>query len=247
MKTTHVANYNEKFLKSVVLYADAVTNLLYYSADKLPKNLVPKLELKNLFDKGLVHIDNGSGVFVPIKLVKNTTTNEYNVMIYDGTATATYSSEDNFVYTLHPTYTASTRVIVIPNQTGVSYFLDGGSVPLTPGNQTALAVGKDSATVTAAAQEGYALDPESVLEWVFDIRKEVAPTAASFAEATGIITIPNKTGCVYKIDGVVTDAGATDPIEPNTSVEVAVEPDAGYKLKEGATTSWTFEWTGTEA
>ena len=242
MRNEVYANYHEKFVKNTIIYASLDTNLLYFSKNMTPKDLVSKKELKNLFEKGLI-IDDGRNLYKPVKLSKNPETNEYNVVVYDETEAHVFSSEDGEVFPLSPTYKADTRVITIPDQDGVLYFKDSSETALDPGAQTALEIGVESVTITAKPDEGYVFDPESTLVWIIDARIEVEPTAVTFDESTGIITIPSKTGCIYKMDGLVVQSGQQEPIAKDTEVVVTVEADLGYKLKENSTISWTFSWS----
>jgi hypothetical protein len=242
MRNEVYASYHEKFVKNTIIYASLDTNLLYFSKDMTPKDLVSKKELKNLFEKGLI-IDDGRNLYKPVKLSKNPETNEYNVIVYDETQAYVFSSEDSEVFPLSPTYNADTRVITIPDQDGVLYFKGSSDTALDAGDQTALAVGVESVTITAKPDEGYTFDPESVLVWEIDTRIEVTPAAATFNNSTGVITIPSKTGCIYKIDGSIVESGTQEPIDKDVDVVVTVEADIGYKLKENSTISWTFSWS----
>jgi hypothetical protein len=84
MRNEVYASYHEKFVKNTIIYASLDTNLLYFSKDMTPKDLVSKKELKNLFEKGLI-IDDGRNLYKPVKLSKNPETNEYDVIVYDET------------------------------------------------------------------------------------------------------------------------------------------------------------------
>lgn len=239
------SNYDERFVKNTILYASSVTNLLYHSQglDMVPKNLVNKKELKNLFEKGVL-INLLGNLYTPIKLFKNQETNENNIVILNEEATASvFSSYDNELYPLSPTYNADTRVITIPDQDGVLYFKGSSETALVPGIQTALAIGVESVTITAKPDEGYVFDPESTLVWIIDTRIEVEPTAVTFNDSTGVITIPSKTGCVYKMDGVEVEAGPQAPIAKDTPVIVTVEAVLGYVIDQDSTVEWTFEWS----
>jgi hypothetical protein len=242
MRNEVYASYHEKFVKNTIIYASLDTNLLYFSKDMTPKDLVSKKELKNLFEKGLM-IDDGRNLYKPVKLSKNPETNEYNVVVYDETEAHVFSSEDAEVFPLSPTYKADTRVITIPDQDGVLYFKGSSDTALVPGVQTALAIGVESVIITAKPDEDYIFDPESVLVWEIDTRIEVTPAAATFNDSTGVITIPSETGCIYKIDDLDAQSGLQDPIAKDTEVVVTVEADLGYKLKENSTISWTFSWS----
>jgi len=245
MRNEVYASYHEKFVKNTIIYASLDTNLLYFSKDMTPKDLVSKKELKNLFEKGLI-IDDGRNLYKPVKLSKNPETNEYNVIVYDETEAHVFSSEDSEVFPLSPTYNEGTRVITIPDQDGVLYFKDSSEIALVPGNQTALEIGVENVTITAKPDEGYVFDPESTLVWIIDVRIEVEPTAVTFDASTGIITIPSKTGCVYKINGLVVQSGPQEPIDKDTEVVVTVVAEQGYKLDKDSTVEWTFEWTDIE-
>lgn len=242
MKNEIYASYNEKFLKNTIIYASLDTNLLYFTKDMDPKDLVSKNELKNLFEKGVI-IDDGQNLYKPVKLSKNSDTNEYEVVVYDETEAHVFSSEDSEVFPLSPSYNAETRVITIPDQDGVLYFKDSSDTALVPGDQTALEIGVENVTITAKPDEGYVFDPESTLVWTIDVRIEVEPTAVTFDDSTGVITIPSKTGCIYKIDGLVVQSGPQEPIAKDTEVVVTVVADQGYKLDENSTVEWTFEWS----
>lgn len=242
MRNEVYASYHEKFVKNTIIYASLDTNLLYFSKDMTPKDLVSKKELKNLFEKGLL-IDDGRNLYRPIKLSKNQATNEYNVVVYDETQAYVFSSEDSEVFPLTPTYNAGTRVITIPDQDGVLYFKGSSERALVPGAQTALAIGVESFTIIAKPEEGYVFDPEAVLVWEIDTRIKVEPTAATFDNSTGIITIPSKTGCIYKIGDTALVAGQQDPIAKDTDVVVTVVADQGYVFAIGSTVTWTFKWS----
>lgn len=236
------ANYSEKFVKNVILFAEEDNGPLYFSEDALPENRVSKSELSNLFKKGLL-VNFNDVLYSPIKLFKNTISNEYNIVIFDGTTSYTFTSEDNELYPLSPTYNPTTRVLTIPDQEGVLYFKDSETVAMNPGNQTALIIGPENVTITAKPDEGYVFDPEAILVWVFDTLSEVEPMSPTFNDGTGVITIPSKTGCVYKIDGSIVESGTQEPIDKDVDVVVTVEADLGYKLKENSTISWTFSWS----
>lgn len=246
MRNEVYASYHEKFVKNTIIYASLDTNLLYFSKDMTPKDLVSKKELKNLFEKGLI-IDDGRNLYKPVKLSKNPATNEYNVVVYNENEAYVFSSEDSEVFPLTPTYNAVTRVITIPDQDGVLYFKGSSETALVPGDQTALVIGVESVTITAKPDEGYIFDPEAVvLVWEFDTRIEVEPTAATFDNSTGIITIPLKIGCIYKTGDSVLAAGPQAPIAKDIEVVVTVVADQGYKLDATSTVEWTFEWTDIE-
>ena len=242
MRNEVYANYHEKFVKNTIIYASLDTNLLYFSKDMTPKDLVSKKELKNLFEKGLM-IDDGRNLYKPVKLSKNPETNEYNVVVYDETQSYVFSSEDGEVFPLSPTYNETTRVITIPDQDGVLYFKGSSETALVPGAQTALAIGVESVTITAKPDEGYIFDPESVFVWEIDTRIEVTPAVPTFNDSTGVITIPSETGCIYKIGDLVVQSGPQEPITKDVEVIVTATPDEGYKFSTESVTQWTFIWS----
>jgi len=68
----------------------------------------------------------------------------------------------------------------------------------------------------------------------------VAPTAPTFVDSTGVITIPTKAGVLYFIDGLPVSAGAQDAIDEGASVEVTASADEDYYFAANTTASWTF-------
>ena len=68
----------------------------------------------------------------------------------------------------------------------------------------------------------------------------VTPGVPTFVPATGVVTIPNTTGVVYKMDGVVKSAGAQTAIAAGTTVEVTAEPAATYYFPHNTDTDWEF-------
>lgn len=80
--------------------------------------------------------------------------------------------------------------------------------------------------------------PEEVLEIVGGSLTEVTPEAVTFDAPSDTVTIPSKTGVVYKIGGVPVSAGDRVITQPTT---VVAEPAIGYKFPSGTTTSWTFD------
>ena len=68
----------------------------------------------------------------------------------------------------------------------------------------------------------------------------VSPTVPTFVEATGIVTIPSKTGVVYKIAGLVVSAGPQSAIAKGEAVVVTAEPDTGYYFPHNTLDNWEF-------
>lgn len=64
----------------------------------------------------------------------------------------------------------------------------------------------------------------------------------SFVPATGVVTIPNKTGVTYRNadTGVALTPGAQDAIAAGTTVEIEVEANNGYTLPYNLDTDWEF-------
>lgn len=70
----------------------------------------------------------------------------------------------------------------------------------------------------------------------------VTPTAPSFVKSTGVVTIPTKTGVVYKDDaGATLTAGAQDALAAGDSLIVVAEPASGYYFSDNASNTWTFK------
>jgi hypothetical protein len=70
----------------------------------------------------------------------------------------------------------------------------------------------------------------------------VTPTVPTFDKSTGIVTVPTKTGVVYKNDsGTTLTAGAQTAITAGNSLTVIATPTSGYYFSTaGSTTQWTF-------
>jgi hypothetical protein len=68
----------------------------------------------------------------------------------------------------------------------------------------------------------------------------VSPTVPTFVPSTGVITIPTKTGVVYKVGGVITVGGAMAAMAGGVSATVTAEPDTAYYFAHNIDTDWTF-------
>lgn len=69
----------------------------------------------------------------------------------------------------------------------------------------------------------------------------VAPTTPTFVSSTGVVTIPTKTGVVYKNAGGTTlTAGAQTALAAGTSATVYAFATSGYYFANTASDSWTF-------
>jgi hypothetical protein len=70
----------------------------------------------------------------------------------------------------------------------------------------------------------------------------VNPTVPTFNTTTGVLTVPNQTGVVYRnadTDAVFT-AGNQPAVAAGTSVSVDADPDNGYYFPGNIVTDWTF-------
>ena len=125
--------------------------------------------------------------------------------------------------------------VTIPETQGVSYLL-GGS-PVSAGVYPALG----TVTVEASPQAGYTLVGDATWTRVFSsARTVVAAAPPGFTDVDGAeqdqVTIPSRTGVVYRLNGVARAAG-TYLGEGTATVEAVAASDA-YQLT--GTTSWTF-------
>jgi len=70
----------------------------------------------------------------------------------------------------------------------------------------------------------------------------VVPTTPSFVEATGVVTIPTKTGVVYKNKdtNATLTAGAQTALAVGASLNVLAVPASGYYFSDNASDEWTF-------
>ena len=68
----------------------------------------------------------------------------------------------------------------------------------------------------------------------------VTPVAPTFVSSTGVLTIPSKTGVAYYVDGVITSAGAQDPIANGVVVEIVAKPATGYYFPHNFDADWEF-------
>ena len=82
--------------------------------------------------------------------------------------------------------------------------------------------------------------PKSALVFIRDEGIEVVPTEPTFNDATGVVTIPSKTGVQYFADGEPVSAGAMDPIEPGETVTITAEPKEGYYFPHNTLATWEF-------
>ena len=71
----------------------------------------------------------------------------------------------------------------------------------------------------------------------------VTPSAPSFDTETNMIEIPSVTGVIYYIN----DDVATGVVQIEETTEVEAVPAEGYYFNNGATRSWTFTYTETQA
>lgn len=82
--------------------------------------------------------------------------------------------------------------------------------------------------------------PKSALVFIRDEGIEVEPTEPTFNDATGVVTIPSKTGVQYFADGEPVSGGAMDPIEKGATVTITAEPKEGYYFPHNTLATWEF-------
>lgn len=68
------------------------------------------------------------------------------------------------------------------------------------------------------------------------------PTAPTFNESTGVVTIPTVTGVTYKnqTSGATLSAGAQTALDPGASLSVVATPNTGYYFPHNFDADWTF-------
>jgi hypothetical protein len=70
----------------------------------------------------------------------------------------------------------------------------------------------------------------------------VAPTEPAFNSTTGVVTIPTKTGVVYKdSNGTTLTAGAQTALAAGASTTVYAQPASGYYFETDAESTWVFK------
>lgn len=82
--------------------------------------------------------------------------------------------------------------------------------------------------------------PKSALVFIRDEGIEVVPTEPTFNDATGVVTIPSKTGVQYFADGEPVSGGAMDPIAAGATVTITAEPKEGYYFPHNTLATWEF-------
>lgn len=82
--------------------------------------------------------------------------------------------------------------------------------------------------------------PKSALVFIRDEGIEVVPTEPTFNDATGVVTIPSKTGVQYFADGEPVSGGAMDAIEIGATVTITAEPKEGYYFPHNTLATWEF-------
>lgn len=82
--------------------------------------------------------------------------------------------------------------------------------------------------------------PKSALVFIRDEGTEVVPTEPTFNDATGVVTIPSKTGVQYFADGEPVSGGAMDAIEKGATVTITAEPKDGYYFPHNTLATWEF-------
>ena len=71
---------------------------------------------------------------------------------------------------------------------------------------------------------------------------EVTPDIPTFVTSTGVLTVPDVTGVIYKNDetNATLTAGAQTAIDPGASVYVRAYPDTGYYFPHNFDATWSF-------
>lgn len=139
-----------------------------------------------------------------------------------------------------PTFVPATGVLTIPSVTGVIYKIDG--VVAVAGAQDPFGAG-ESVEVVASPDTGYSFPHNFDADWVFlstFAGTSVVPTVPTFVASTGVLTIPSKTGVVYKIGGVTASAGAQTAVAGGTVLAVTAHPASTYYIPQGTTIAWSF-------
>lgn len=87
---------------------------------------------------------------------------------------------------------------------------------------------------------GALIKPKAALVFKRDQGTEVTPTEPTFNKTTGVLTVPSKTGVIYKVDDVTATAGNQSAIDPGETILVTAEPDEGYYFPHNTVASWEF-------
>lgn len=82
--------------------------------------------------------------------------------------------------------------------------------------------------------------PKSALVFFRGEGIKVTPDTPTFVAETGIVTIPEKEGVIYRSEGQLLEAGPQPEIEAGSSMVVTAEPDEGYYFPHNITTDWEF-------
>lgn len=84
------ADYEEKHLRGVVLYAQSDDGYLFYDAEY--QNKVEKEDVENLFNKGLLRVAFQEGMFVPVHC--KTSGSNAVVTVHDDTSNYSFKSAE---------------------------------------------------------------------------------------------------------------------------------------------------------
>lgn len=92
---------------------------------------------------------------------------------------------------------------------------------------------------------GALIKPKSAVTFVIDAANVITPSAPTFVNSTGVVTIPSQTGVVYQNadTGETLDSGAQDAINVGDTLEVKAVPAANYGFTHDAETEWVFTRT----
>lgn len=95
---------NEQHIRAGVVYFNSVDSILYYDANKTAGNKVTMADLVNMFKKGILVVDDGTGLVRPTTLTVHKT----------GTV-------EDYAYVTHTTVGASDKAVA------TSFYSDGYS------------------------------------------------------------------------------------------------------------------------
>ncbi len=188
----------------------------------------------------LTVVSSGPLQLVPGASVAVTAVPGVGVVFLDGAQT---SWTFNYIRVVTPRASTmdSEGIVFVPAVEGVAYTVTvGGEVVVPVDGRVTLAPGQ-SAVVTAAPAAGYTFSDGAVVSWSHSFTKAVVPVAPVFAD--GVITILNVNGVNYKVlvgGKEVLPVGGKVSLAPGQSAVVMVSAVTGYRLVDGATTSWDF-------
>lgn len=163
-----------------------------------------------------------------------TATTTFEIAVCNTPVTPAAPTNAEFCGTAQDTYT-------VPSTTGVTYLVNGVATPAGTYN------GVGSVTITAVANQGYAIQGTASWTFTFDATPcvisttAIAPTADDICGASDdSYEIPAATGVVYKVNGTVKPAGSY--AANGTTVTITAEAAPGYVLTNNVK-EWTLNFT----